>query len=309
MKAVRIHEFGGPETLKLEDLPIPEPGAGEVRIRVMAASVNPVDYKMRNGGYLPADALPLTLGRDVAGVVDAVGDGVDRFHVGEAVFAMLDRDHGGYVEFVAQTAANCARKPARLDFIQAAAVPLAGLTAWQGLFDHGGLQAGQRVLIHGAGGGVGHLAVQFARAHGAAVIATCSSADVDFVKSLGATEVIDYKTERFEDHVQNVDLVFDLVAGETQDRSWAVLKNGGALISTLKEPDKATAAAKHARAARYMAQPNGAQLAEIGRLIDLGQVMPRIDRVFPLGDAARAEATLEHEHVRGKIVLEVTPQV
>lgn len=308
MKAVRIHEFGGPETLKVEDLPTPEPGAGEVRIRVMAASVNPVDYKMRNGGYLPKDALPLTLGRDVAGVVDAVGPGEDQFKVGDAVFAMLDRDHGGYVEFVAQTVENCAGKPAKLDFIQAAAVPLAGLTAWQGLFDHGRLEAGQRVLIHGAGGGVGHMAVQFARARGASVIATCSTADVDFVKSLGASEVIDYKTERFEDRVQDVDLVFDLVAGETQDRSWAVLKDGGALISTLKEPDKARAQAKHARAARYMAEPNGAQLAEIGRLIDQGQVMPRIDRVFPLDEAAKAEATLEHDHVRGKIVLEVTAQ-
>ena len=309
MKAVRIHEFGGPETLKVEDLPIPEPGAGEVRIRVMGASVNPVDYKMRNGGYLPPDALPLTLGRDVAGVVDAVGEGVDRFRVGEAVFAMLDRDHGGYVEFVVQAAGNCARKPARLDFIQAAAVPLAGLTAWQGLFDHGALQSGQRVLIHGAGGGVGHMAVQFARARGAAVIATCSTADVDFVKSLGVAEVIDYKTERFEARARNVDLVFDLVAGDTQDRSWAVLKDGGAMISTLKAPDPAKAAAKRARAAHYMAQPNGAELGEIGRLVDSGQVMPRIDRVFPLDEAARAEAALEHDHVRGKIVLEVTPQM
>jgi NADPH:quinone reductase-like Zn-dependent oxidoreductase len=309
MKAVRIHEFGGPDTLKVEDLPLPEPGAGEVRIRVMAASVNPVDYKMRNGGYLPPEALPLTLGRDVAGVVDAVGPGAADFRVGDAVFAMLDRDHGGYVEFVAQKAENCARKPARVDFIQAAAVPLAGLTAWQGLFDHGGLSAGQRVLIHGAGGGVGHMAVQLARARGADVIATCSTADVEFVKGLGATEVIDYKTERFEDRVQDVDMVFDLVAGDTQERSWEVLKDGGALISTLKEPDQAKAQAKRARAARYMAQPNGRELAEIAALIDNGQVMPRIDRVFPLDEAARAEDTLEHEHVRGKIVLEVTAQV
>jgi NADPH:quinone reductase-like Zn-dependent oxidoreductase len=308
MKAVRIHEFGGPETLKVEDLPMPEPGAGEVRIRVMAASVNPVDYKMRNGGYLPADALPLTLGRDVAGVVDAVGQGVRDFAVGDAVFAMLDREHGGYVEFVTQKAENCARKPARLDFVEAAAVPLAGLTAWQGLFDHGGLKAEQRVLIHGAAGGVGHLAVQFARARGASVIATCSGRDAAFVEGLGATEVIDYRSERFEDRVRNVDMVYDLVAGGTQDRSWAVLKDGGSLISTLQEPDKAKAAAKHAHAAHYMAQPNGGELAEIARLIDEGRVTPRVDRVFPLDAAAEAESALEHEHVRGKIVLEVTPQ-
>lgn len=309
MKAVRIHEFGGPETLRVEDLPIPEPAADEVRIRVMAASVNPVDYKIRNGGYLPEDALPLTLGRDVAGVVDTAGAEVRGFHTGDAIFAMLDRNHGGYTEFVVEKAANCARKPARLDFIQAAAVPLAGLTAWQGLFDHGGLQTGQRVLIHGAAGGVGHLAVQFARARGATVIATCSAADRDFVKGLGATEVIDYHAQKFEDVVRNVDLVYDLVGGETQERSWKVLKEGGAMISTLQEPDKQKAAEKRARTAHYMAQPNGEELAEIGRLIDEGRVTPQIARVFPLDEAAQAEQTLEKEHVRGKIVLEVTPQV
>jgi NADPH:quinone reductase-like Zn-dependent oxidoreductase len=308
MKAVRIHEFGGPETLRVEDLPIPEPGRGEIRIRVMAASVNPVDYKIRNGGYLPQDALPMTLGRDVAGVVDAVGAEVRGFHTSDAVYVMLDRSHGGYTEFVVEQAEYCARKPARLDFIQAAAVPLAGLTAWQGLFEHGGLQAGQRVLIHGAAGGVGHLAVQFARARGATVIATCSAQDVDFVKSLGASEVIDYNAQRFEDVVRDVDLVFDLVAGETQDRSWTVLKDGGALVSTLKEPDKRKAAEKHARAVHYMAHPDGAELAEIGRLIDEGRVTPQIARVFPLAAAAQAERALEQEHVRGKIVLEVAAQ-
>jgi NADPH:quinone reductase-like Zn-dependent oxidoreductase len=309
MKAVRIHEFGGPETLRVEELPLPAPAAGEVRIRVMAASVNPVDYKMRKGGYLAPEALPLTLGRDVAGVVDAVGEGEGAFAVGDAAYAMLDRDHGGYVEFVTQKAEHCARKPARLDAVQAAAVPLAGLTAWQGLFDHGGLQSGQRVLIHGAAGGVGHLAVQFARARGAVVIGACSAEDVAFVKSLGATQVIDYHAQRFEDEVREVDLVYDLVAGATQDRSWAVLKEGGTLISTLTEPDKAKAAEKKARSARYMAQPNGGQLAEIARLIDEGAVMPQIARVFPLEAAAEAETVLEKEHVRGKIVLEVTPQV
>jgi NADPH:quinone reductase-like Zn-dependent oxidoreductase len=305
MRAVRIHQFGGPERLQVEDLPMPQPGQGEVRIRVLGASVNPVDYKMRNGGYLPPDALPLTLGRDVAGLVDAVGPGVKDLLAGDAVFAMLDRDHGGYVEYVSQAAANCARKPERLDFVQAAAVPLAGLTAWQGLFDHGGLQAGQRVLIHGAAGGVGHFAVQFARARGAIVIATCSARDADFVESLGASEAIDYHQERFEDRVQDVDLVFDLVAGETQDRSWRVLKAGGIMVSTLTEPDQAKAAAKHARGVHYMAHPDGGQLAEIARLIDAGKVVPRIDRVYPLDDAAEAEAALEHDHVRGKIVLEV----
>jgi NADPH:quinone reductase-like Zn-dependent oxidoreductase len=308
MKAVRIHEFGGPDMLRVEDLPIPEPGPGEARIRVMAASVNPVDYKMRNGGYLPPEALPLTLGRDVAGVVDAIGSGASAFKKGEAAFVLLGREHGGYVEFVTEKTENCARKPARLDFVEAAAVPLAGLTAWQGLFDYGRLQPGQTVLIHGAAGGVGHLAVQFAHARDAIVFATCAGRDAEFVMSLGASEVIDYRRERFEDQVRDVDLVFDLVDKDVQDRSWAVLKDGGALISTLRQPDKAKAAAKHARAQHYIAQPNGRELAEIARLIDAGKVRPHIDRIFPLDEAAEAERTLEQDHVRGKIVLEVASQ-
>lgn len=307
MKAVRIHEFGGPETLRVEDLPRPRPAAGEVLVRVQAASVNPVDYKIRNGGYLPEDQLPLTLGRDVAGTVDIAGEQAGDYRPGDAVYAMLPRDRGGYAEFVTVAAADCARKPERLDFIQAAAVPLAGLTAWQGLFDHGRLAAGHRVLIHGAAGGVGHFAVQFARARGATVIATCSAADRDFVVRLGAAEVIDYHKERFEERVAPVDLVYDLVAGETQDRSWAVLKEGGAMISTLQEPDKAKAAQKHARTAHYMAEPNGGQLAEIAGLIDRGEVTPTIASVFPLEAAAEAERKLEAGHVRGKIVLQ-TPQ-
>jgi len=305
MKAVRIHEFGGPETLKVEDLPRPEASATEVLIRILGASINPVDYKIRQGGYLPKDALPLTLGRDVAGVVEAVGQGVDEFRRGDAVYAMLSPKHGGYAEYVVEPIANVARKPETLDFIQAAAVPLAGLTAWQGLIDHGGLQKGQTVLIHGAAGGVGHFAVQFAAARGAKVIATCSGQDTDFVKGLGAAEVIDYHKERFEDRAHDVDLVFDLVAGETQDRSFAVIRQGGVLVSTLKEPDKDRAAQRNIRTAHYMAAPNGAQLAEIGRLIDAGKVTPNIEAVFPLSAAADAEKELETAHVRGKLVLSV----
>jgi NADPH:quinone reductase-like Zn-dependent oxidoreductase len=307
MKAVRIHEFGGPEVLKVENQPRPEPAAGEVLVRVEAASVNPVDYKMRNGGYVPQSALPLTLGRDVAGIVETAAE-TGGFKDGDAVFAMLDRDRGGYVEYVAVKAADCARKPERLDFIQAAAVPLAALTAWQGLFDHGHLTAGQRVLIHGASGGVGHFAVQFAKARGATVFATCSGDDLAFVRGLGADEAIDYKAERFEDRARDIDLVYDLVAGETQDRSWAVLKDGGAMVSTLEEPDKAKAAQKHARSVHYMAQPNGGQLAEIAKLIDDGKVIPTIAATFTLEDAAKAEKQLEDGHVRGKIVLEVGGQ-
>jgi NADPH:quinone reductase-like Zn-dependent oxidoreductase len=305
MKAIRIHEFGGPEVLRVEDLPMPHPGPGEVLIKVEASSVNPVDYKMRNGGYIPADKLPLVLGRDVAGTVDQTGAGVDGFKVHDQVFVMLARDRGGYAEYVAAKADDCAAMPHSLDFVQAAAVPLAALTAWQGLFDHGELKPGQTVLIHGASGGVGHFAVQFAKAIGARVLATASGQDRAFLQKLGADVAIDYHAERFEDVAHDVDLVFDLVAGETQDRSWAVLKDGGAMISTLQAPDKAKAAEKHARTAHYMAEPNGGELAEIARLIDQGRVKPCIARTFPLDQAAEAERQLEHEHVRGKIVLEV----
>jgi NADPH:quinone reductase-like Zn-dependent oxidoreductase len=308
MKAVRIHEFGGPEALRVDNLPAPEAGPGEVLIRVLAASVNPVDYKMRNGGYVPAEALPMTLGRDAAGVVEALGGGVEAFAVGDPVYVMLDRKRGGYAELVSDQAANCARKPDRLDYVQAAAMPLAGLTAWQGLFDHGRLSEGQTVLIHGAAGGVGHLAVQFAVARGATVFATCSEKDVDYVRSLGVAGVIDYHAERFEDRVSDVDLVYDLVAGDTQARSFGVLKAGGILVSTLEDPDQEKAKARGVTALHYMAQPSGEQLAEIARLVDEGRVTPRIERVFPLEAAADAERELEDAHIAGKIVLEVASE-
>jgi NADPH:quinone reductase-like Zn-dependent oxidoreductase len=305
MKAVRIHQFGGPETLKVEELARPEPQPDEVLVRIIAASVNPVDYKIRNGGLLPEKDLPMTLGRDLAGVVEGTGADVGRYKHGDAVYALLDQDRGGYAEFVAVKMEHCAAKPERLGFVQAAAVPLAGLTAWQGLFDNGKLVSGQRVLIHGAAGGGGHFAVQFARAKGATVIATCSAKDVEFVLSLGAAEVIDYHAGKFEDQIDPVDLVYDLVGGETQDRSWKVLKDGGTMVSTLAEPDQAKAAAKHARGAHYMAHPDGDQLAEIAKLIDAGEVTPTIANVFPLQGAAEAERVLESDHVRGKIVLDV----
>jgi NADPH:quinone reductase-like Zn-dependent oxidoreductase len=305
MHAVRIHEFGGPEVLRLEDIPDPQPGPGEVLVEVKASSVNPVDYKIRNGGYLQPDQLPLTLGRDISGVVRRCGAGERNFEQGQAIYAMLPFDRGGYAEMAAIPEAACARKPERLDFVQAAAVPLAALTAWQGLFDHGKLEQGQLVLIHGAAGGVGHFAVQFARARGAQVIATCSAEDQGFVLGLGAKEVIDYKAERFEDEVEKVDLVFDLIGGDTQTRSFAIVREGGALISTLNEPDRQKLAEHGIRGGRYTAQPNGDQLEQIGRLIDSGRVTPAVDRTYPLARAAEAEDWLEHRHVRGKIVLTV----
>lgn len=196
--------------------------------------------------------------------------------------------------------------PTSIDLIHAAGVPLAAITAWQGLFDHGGLQAGQKVMIHGGAGGVGHLAIQLAKAKGATVFATASQGDLDFVRDLGADTAIDYKNERFEDIASDIDVVFDLVAGETQDRSWAVLREGGIMVSTLQEPDKAKAAAHKARSApRYTAQPNGAQLKDIADLIDAGKVKVVVSETYPIEDVATAHQRLEEAHVRGKIVLTI----
>jgi NADPH:quinone reductase-like Zn-dependent oxidoreductase len=305
-EAARIHRFGGPEVIVLDEMPVPEPEPGQMCIRVQAASVNPVDYKIRRGGYLPADKLPITLGRDVAGVVERLGPGVDgAFREGSAVFAMVERDNGGNAEFTLARPDICAPLARGLDAVQAGAIPLAGLTAWQGLCDHGGLQEGQRVLIHGGVGAVGHLAVQFAKARGAQVFATCAGQDAEFVHGLGADVVINYKTERFEDRVRDLDMVFDLIAGEVQDRSWAVLRQGGILVSTLAEPDKQKAAARGARGTRYMAQPNGAELREIAGLVENCRVRVHLHRRFPLAAVAEAHRVLEQERVRGKIVLQV----
>jgi NADPH:quinone reductase-like Zn-dependent oxidoreductase len=307
MKAVRIHAFGGTDVLKVEDVPDPQPAAGEVLIQVRAAGVNPVDYKIREGKYpaVKAEQLPVILGRDVAGVVSGLGDGVTAFKTGDEVFALLPPDRGGYAEWVTAPAEVCAEKPASLDFTQAASVPLAALTAWQGLFTHGGLEAGQRVLIHGAGGGVGPFAVQFAKVKGAEVFATASAEQRAFVEGLGADRVIDYHAERFEEIVHDVDLVYDLIGGEIEARSWRVLKRGGTLISTVHQPDPDEAAAAGVTAKRYTSQPDGGQLREIAHLIDEGKVRIAIDRVFPLEEAAEAERHLKDDHVTGKVVLQV----
>ena len=306
MKAIRIHSFGGSDVLTLEEVPRPQPSAGEVLIKVQAAGVNPVDYKMRSGKYR-ADKLqpPLTLGREVSGVVEGIGADVDEFETGEEVYAFLDSNNGGYAEYAVAKVDEIAPKPATLEYIRAAAVPLAASTAWQGLFDYGKLRAGERVLIHGAAGGVGHFAVQFAKHHGAYVIATASAEDADLLRKLGADEVIDYRNERFENRVRDVDLVLDLVAGDTQQRSWHVLKEGGRIISTLEPPDKNEAARHRALGRAFMAKPNREQLAEIARLIDAGKVSVVLDQTMPLAEARRAHDHMENDHIRGKVVLSV----
>ncbi len=308
-KAVRLNRFGGRDALSVETIDIPQPQDDEVLVRVAAASVNPVDFKIRQGKYpaVKEDDLPITLGRDLAGTIEAVGT---RAHYmlsrGDPVFAFIGQDRGGQARYVVVKAVELTAAPQSIDLIHAAGVPLAAITAWQGLFDHGGLGAGQRVLIHGGAGGVGHLAIQLAKAKGATVLTTASEHDLDFVRELGADMAIDYKNERFEDVARDIDVVFDLIGGETQDRSWAVLREGGIMVSTLQEPDKAKAAAHKARTApRYTAQPNAAQLKDVADLIDAGKVKVVVSETYPLDDVATAHERLEDAHVRGKIVLTV----
>jgi len=307
MHAIRIHQFGDADVLKMDDIPVPGPKDDEMVVRVIAASVNPVDYKIRSGKYPPVkqDQLPKVLGRDIAGVIESVGAKVRKFRRGDAIYAMLGRDIGGYAEYALVTEDEAARKPERLDFQQAAAVPLAALTAWQGLFDQGGLEAGERVLIHGGAGGVGHFAIQFAKAKGAWVATTVSGADMEFARELGADQAIDYKKDKFEEIVKDIDLVYDLIAGETQQRSFAVLKDGGRLISTLQKPDEAELKRHHARGAHYMAKPDAAELETIARLIDAGKVDVVITATYPLEDVARAHKHMENDHIQGKVVLQV----
>ena len=306
MKAIRIHSLGNPDVLKLEETPRPEPGDNEILIHVKAASVNPVDYKIRSGEFKKGEIeLPTTLGRDVAGVVESVGRNITNLKPGQEVYAFLGAKSGGYAEYAIAEQNEVSPKPDRLDFVEAAAVPLAAETAWQALFDHGELKQGERVLIHGAGGGVGHFAVQFAKAKGATVIATASKEDVNFVSELGADRVIDHKAEAFEKNVRDIDLVIDLIGGETQEKSWAVLKEGGRMVSVLEQPSKEEAARKHAKAVVFMAQPKAEQLEEIGELISENKVTVAVSKVLPLEEAKEAHETLEHEHSQGKLVLTV----
>lgn len=308
MKAVRIHEYGGPEVLKYEDAPRPTPAAGDVLIRVHAAGVNPVDRAMRQGYFkerIPFK-LPFVPGWDVSGVVESVGPGVSRLKPGDAVYGRTDlaRD-GSYAEYMAARESEIALKPRSIDHVTAAAIPLAALTAWQALFDNAQLAAGQTVLIHGAAGGVGHFAVQLAKIKGARVIATASQRNHEFLRSLGADQVIDYNTTRFEDVVHDVDVVLDTITGETADRSYGVIKRGGIYVSILRPPSTEKAAARGVRTGHTFVQANVAQLDEIAKLVDSGKLKASIEKIFPLAEAGAAHDLNATGHTRGKIVLRV----
>jgi NADPH:quinone reductase-like Zn-dependent oxidoreductase len=308
MKAVRIHKYGGPEVLVYEDVPRPEPGPGEVLVRVEAAGVNPVDWKVREG-YLKEmldHSLPLVMGWDVSGVVAATGPGVTRFTVGDEVFSRPDllRD-GTYAEYVVIRESEVAFKPKSLDHLHAAAIPLAGITAWKSLIETANLAPGQRVLIHGAAGGVGSYAVQLAKCRGAHVIATASLYNHDYLHGLGADEMIDYRSARFEEMIDKVDAVFDTIGGDTQERSWQILKQGGILVSIISPPSAETAAAHGVRQAFVFIQPDAAVLAELAELVDAEKLRPCLEEVLPLSEARRAQELSQRGHVRGKIVLKI----
>jgi len=305
MKAIRYHERGDVDVLKLEDVPRPEPAAGELLVRVHAAGVNPVDWKIRAGKF-PVGGLPAIPGLDVAGVVETVGEGVEAFAVGDAVYSYLPLGKGGaYAEFAAIPADTTAKAPEKIDLVHAAAVPLAALTAWQALFDHAELKQGQTVLIHGGSGGVGHFAVQLAKEAGATVIATASARNHEFLKKLGADRVIDYRTQRFEELVSDVDVVFDLIGGDTQERSFGVLKKGGFLVSIVGAPSTKKLEEHGVRGVGFLVKPDGGQLDELTKRIDAGKLVPEVSLVLPLADAARAHEQSETGHTRGKIVLRV----
>jgi NADPH:quinone reductase-like Zn-dependent oxidoreductase len=307
MDIVRIDRFGSREVMKFRKLPIPTPGPNEILLKVKAASVNPVDWKIREGRYpaVKSDKLPYALGRDVSGVVEVSGPEATGHRKGDEIYAMLGIDRGGYAEHVVVKVNEAAPKPTSIDYLAAAAVPLAGLAAWQGLFRYGELSAGQRVLIHGGSGGVGHLAIQFAKARGAYVITTVSEGHIEFVRKLGADEVVDYKKQAFEDMVREVDMVFDLIGGETRKRSWSVLRNGGILVSTMMEPFGENARELGVRAVHYTVQENGEELREIGNLIDAGKVKPKISKVFDFHDIGSAFEYVEKGDTEGKVVIKV----
>jgi NADPH:quinone reductase-like Zn-dependent oxidoreductase len=308
MKAIRVYAYGGAEALRFDDAPIPDLGPQDVLVKVAAAGVNPVDWKVREGylqTFLPHQ-LPLVPGWDVSGTVERVGALVQRFRVGDAVYGRPDiaRD-GSYAEYMAVRAHELAHAPTRIPLAHAAAIPLATLTAWECLFDRADLRAGQTVLIHAGSGGVGTFALQLAKIVGARVITTTSAANADLVTSLGADDVIDYRRVDFSEHVHNVDVVLDTIGGDTQTNSWRVLRKGGILVSIITPPSEDLARQHQARAGYVFVTPNGARLEDVAKLVDAGRLRVVLDKEFPLAQVADAHALSQSGRARGKIILRV----
>ena len=308
MKAVRIERYGNEEVMELSEMEQPKPSAGQVLVKVKAAAVNPVDWKIRDGlGELFGLKPPLILGCEIAGTVEAVGGpswtDISDLAPGDDVYGYLGTHTGGYAEYVAAPASEFVRKPKQIDFDTAASVPVGALTAWQGIFDHGKLKSGQRILITGASGAVGSMAVQLAKVKGAHVIGTGSGRNEEFVRKLGADEFIDYKTAKFEEQVSGVDVVFDTVGGDTQERAFQTLKRGGVLVSTVNPPSAEKAKEFGVTVAMVVMMPKADQLAEINRLVESGKLKVRVATVLPLTEVKKAHQLSSSGHADGKIIL------
>jgi NADPH:quinone reductase-like Zn-dependent oxidoreductase len=307
MKAVRVHRFGPPEVIALEDVPKPEPSNGEVVVEVKAAGIGPWDALIRSGKSALPQPLPLVLGSDLSGVIDSIGPGVEQFKVGDEVFGVTnERFTGAYAEYALAKAAMIAPKPKSLNHTHAASVPVVAVTAWQMVFDFAQLSSGQSVLIQGGAGNVGGYAVQFARLAGALVIATTSAKDVSYVRSLGGVGVIDYRATRFEERVKEIDAVIDTVGGDTLDRSYGVLKRGGIVVSSAAQPSNEKAEHHGVRAVFFLVQVTTERLRKIAELIDAEKLRTEVGEVLWLDEARKGHAMLEGApHRRGKIVIKV----
>ncbi|WP_216361750.1 NADP-dependent oxidoreductase [Xanthomonas arboricola] len=303
MKSVLIRAYGSNDQVEFAEVARPVPEAGEILIKVDAAGVNPIDWKIRGGaGQRMGMTLPIRLGSEVVGKVEALGPGVEHFREGESVYGMVSS--GGFSHYAIAQASQLARTPGNLDIVHAAALPLAGTTAWQAMFNEGGLQAGQRLLITNSSGGVGSLAIQLAKAHGAHVTAVASGRNEAFVRGLGADEFIDYTRQPFEEAVRDVDMVFDTMGGDTFQRAFKVLRKGGSMVTIVAFPqDEAERFGVTVK--RSFTLPNAASLKEITALAERAEVTPHVEAVFPLAEAGQALALSEAGRSRGKIVLTI----
>jgi NADPH:quinone reductase-like Zn-dependent oxidoreductase len=311
MKAIVIHEYGGPEVLKYEDVPRPEPKEDQILVRVIAAGVNPVDEAGRSerSAKFFGITLPFIPGYDIAGIVEKTGGKITKFKTGDSVYAYLSLTKGGgYAEYAAASEVEPAAKPKSISFVEAAGVPVVALTAWQALIDTAKLSAGQTVLIHGGSGGVGTFAIQIAKARGAKVIATASTANQDFLKQLGADVAIDYTKTKFEDVAKNVDVVLDSVGKDTLARSYGVVKKGGFIVTLVARIDQAELDKHGIRGASLGVEPDSNELIEIGKLIDEKKIKVIVSQTFPLSEAIKAQEQIATGHTRSKIVLKVADE-
>ncbi len=308
MRAVQIQQYGGVEKLQLQQVEKPVINDDDILILVKSAAINPVDWKIREGylqAFIPYE-MPFTLGWDVAGVVAEVGANVTEFNVGDEVFSRpaINRN-GSYADYIAVKADEAVLKSTKLDFAQAAALPLAGITAWQCLVDVAEVQAGQRVLVHAGAGGVGHLAIQIAKAKGATVVATASAANQDLLVEFGADQAVDYAEAPLSEQIEAVDIVVDTMGGDVQKQSWSLLKEGGILVSVVDQPDETVAQEHNARSAFVFIEPSSRILKELNSLVESDQLKPLIEHRFPLEQIADAHLQSQSGRTRGKIVIDV----